>query len=159
MSAGDHQTLASYRKLLAHGADRWTSFLDKRSQRLAQWQRNGSVAEKVAEEILEDLFTEVLDWSIADLNHQVDFADLIITQFGVKRLLVEGTRPNSLACYRHSVDCALDQARRYAMEQRVRAVAISDGRMQMGSGVAKMAPHPRRISFQFRLKSLFAISI
>jgi hypothetical protein len=29
MSAGDHQTLASYRKLLAHAADRWPSFLDK----------------------------------------------------------------------------------------------------------------------------------
>jgi hypothetical protein len=59
-------------------------FAKKRKERLAQHKRYGTVAEKVAENILEDLFTEVLDWSISDLNNQVEYADLLLTHLGIK---------------------------------------------------------------------------
>ena len=54
----------------------WPAFLAKRQDRLAQQRRFGAGPEKAAENILEDLFTTVLDWSVRDLNHQVHFADL-----------------------------------------------------------------------------------
>ncbi len=44
-------------------------FLEKRLQRLKQQDRHGGIAsEKVAENIIEDLFTEVLDWELSDLR-------------------------------------------------------------------------------------------
>ena len=64
--------------------------------------------------ILEDLFTGPLDWSLADVNYQVDYADLLLTRLGVKHLLVEVKRPGSLAWNRHAVDAALVQAAGYA---------------------------------------------
>lgn len=45
-------------------------------------------------------------------------------------------RPGSLAWSRRAVECALDQAMRYASEQRVKAVAISDGLMLYAADVA-----------------------
>lgn len=86
-------------------------------------------AEKVAENILEDLFTTVLDWSLADVNNQVDYADIVLTRLGIKHLLVEVKRPGALIWHRRAVSDALDQARRYADQQLVGAVAVSDGTM------------------------------
>jgi len=51
-------------------------------QRLKQQERHGNASEKVAENIIEDLFTEVLDWDIADLNHQGEYADIVLTRAG-----------------------------------------------------------------------------
>lgn len=121
--------LASYRHLLENGCAQWPAFLAKRKERLAQWERQGHVAEKVAENILQDLFADVLDWSVADLNNQVDYADIVLTHFGIKRLVLETKRPGALTWNRRAVESALDQARRYASEQKVAAVAISDGFM------------------------------
>ena len=45
-------------------------------------------------------------------------------------------RPGSLAWSRRAVECALDQAMRYTSEQRVKAVAISDGLMLYAADVA-----------------------
>ena len=121
--------LAIYRHFLEKCCAAWPAFLEKRRERLAQWERQSRVAEKVAENILEDLFTAVLDWSIADLNYQVDFADIVLSHFGIKRLLFETKRPAALAWNRRAVEDALGQALRYASEQRVDVVAISDGLM------------------------------
>ncbi|MEJ2724773.1 MAG: hypothetical protein P8175_09035 [Deltaproteobacteria bacterium] len=121
--------LASYRRCVDRINSTWTSFTEKRQARLVQQDRHGVAAEKVAENIVEDLFTEVLDWSISDLNNQVDYADLLLTSLGVKYLLIEIKRPGALAWHRKAVEAALNQAVRYAGEQKVRCVAVSDGYM------------------------------
>lgn len=121
--------LASYRNFLQRGQDRWTPFLAKRHERLVQWERQGRCAEKVAENILEDLLTDVLDWNVSDINNQVDYADIVVTHFGLKRLVLEIKRPGALAWNRHALDVALEQACRYAAEQEVDTVAASDGFM------------------------------
>ena len=58
-------------------------FLQKREQRLQQQQRLGEASEKVAENILEDLFTTVLDWPLSDFNNQVERADIVLTDHGI----------------------------------------------------------------------------
>ena len=96
---------------------------------MAQQRRFGAASEKVAENILEDLFTIVLDWSLTEVNNQVHYADLVLTRSGIKHLLIEVKRPGALAWQRASVDAALAQARRYADEQKVNVIAVSDGVM------------------------------
>lgn len=121
--------LASYRHCIDRITSTWPAFIEKRQARLVQQERHGVAAEKVAENIIEDLFTEVLDWSLSDLNNQVDYADLLLTSLGVKYLLIEAKRPGALAWNRKAVEAALNQAVRYAGEQKVRCVAVSDGYM------------------------------
>jgi hypothetical protein len=119
--------LATFRKLINRLPDAWPTFLHNRQSRLAQQERNGIAAEKVAENILEDFFTIALDWDICDLNNQLHYADIVLTKQGIKRLLIEVKRPGSLGWEQHSLEHALSQARRYADEQRVRTIAVSDG--------------------------------
>lgn len=107
----------------------WPAFLDKRDMRLEQQRRHGVAAERVAENIIEDLFTEVLDWSLADLNNQVGYSDLLLSHMGFKYLLIEAKRPGALAWNKYAVKKALDQALRYAAEQKVNRIAVSDGVM------------------------------
>jgi len=121
--------LASYRRCVERICSNWAAFLERRTGRLAEQERQGVAAERVAENILEDLFTDVLDWSLSDVNHQVGFADLLFTRLGVKYLILEAKRPGALAWSRHGVEAALDQARRYADEQKVKCVGASDGVM------------------------------
>jgi hypothetical protein len=123
------QELASYRHCTERITTAWAGFLNLRSDRLEQQRRYGHASEKVAENIIEDLLTQVLDWTVADLNNQVDYADLLMTRLGVKHLLVETKRPGALAWNSHAVHAALEQACRYADEQHVRTVAVSDGVM------------------------------
>jgi hypothetical protein len=52
-------SLASYRRCCDRLATAWPDFLAKRQERLAQQRRFGTAAEKVAENILEDLFTRL----------------------------------------------------------------------------------------------------
>lgn len=121
--------LAGYRRAVEQIHAAWPRFLEKRSERLEQERRHGGAAERVSEGILEDLFTGVLDWTLGDLNHQVGYADLLLSRLGFKYLLIEAKRPGALAWHRRAVDQALDQALRYAAEQKVRCVAVSDGVM------------------------------
>lgn len=107
----------------------WSGFQVKRQERLAQQERFGTAAEKVAENILEDLFTMVLDWRLSEVNNQVAYADMVLTRLGVKQLIIEVKRPGALAWNQRAVDLALAQAHRYADEQRVKAIAVSDGIM------------------------------
>ncbi len=120
--------LASYRRCVERIRSSWPAFLEARALRLEEARRHRA-AEKVAENIVEDLFTKVLDWSLADLNHQIEGADILLTKHGIKYLLIETKRPGGLAWHRRAVEKALDQARQYAAEQRVRCIAVSDGFM------------------------------
>lgn len=135
--AAEHlASLACYRHCTERIQAAWPEFLTKREQRLEQQRRLGQACEKVAENILEDLFTVVLDWPLADFNNQVEHADIVLTDHGIKRLVVEVKRPGSLAWSRLAVDSALDQAIRYASEQKVKAVAVSDGLMLYAADIA-----------------------
>ena len=125
----DVSALTAYRRGVEHIRQAWAGFQDLRAERLRQQARHGTAAEKVAENIVEDLMTGVLDWSVRDLNNQVRFSDLLLTHLGISYLVVESKRPGALAWNRRAVDAALEQARRYAAEQRVRCVAVSDGTM------------------------------
>jgi len=135
--SGAVEELATYRRLHARLEAGWPAFAARRQARLAQTDRLGHAAEKVAENILEDLFTGPLDWSLADVNYQVDYADLELTRLGIKHLLVEVKRPGALAWNRQAVVDALDQARRYAHSQKVTAVAVSDGHMLYAADVGE----------------------
>ena len=88
-----------------------------------------NAAEKVAEDIVGDLFTQVLDWSLADFNHQVGYADILLSRNYYKYLLIETKHPGSLAWNRKAVEKALGQARGYADKQNVNRIAVSDGGM------------------------------
>lgn len=123
------ESLAAYRRCVERIRTNWPTFLEKRKERLKQQERYGAAAERVAENILEDLFTTVLDWSLSDINYQVGYADLLLTRLGIKYLIMEAKRPGALAWNRRAVEAALDQALRYADEQRVRCIGVSDGMM------------------------------
>lgn len=123
------EELATHRRCVEIIRNGWPRFLEKRRERLEQQERYGHAAEKVAENILEDLFTGVLDWSLSDVNYQVDYADMLLTSLGIKYLLVEVKRPGMLAWNRRAVESAIEQARRYADEQKVRCIGVSDGTM------------------------------
>lgn len=84
-------------------------------------------AEKVAENIVEDFLTIALDWALGDLNNQLQYADIVLTKQGIKRLLIEVKRPGSLKWDQRALEQALAQARRYADAQRVHTIAVSDG--------------------------------
>ena len=121
---------ALYHRCTERIRSQWTAFLKKRSDRLQQ-----HPAEEVAENILEDLFVDVLDWELPDIDHQVKYADLVLTRLGVKYLIVEAKRPYALTWNRQAVDEALDQARRYADDQKIKSVAVSDGVMLYGADI------------------------
>lgn len=137
------QHLACYRHTIQRIHDEWPRFIDRRAQRLQQQERNGAAAEKIAENILEDLFTTVLDWSLGDLNNQVDYADLILTRLGLKYLIIEAKHPGALAWNRHAVEVALAQARRYADEQKVKCIGVSDGVMIYAADIEHGNLHDR----------------
>jgi hypothetical protein len=107
----------------------WADFQAKRWERLAQLARLSTAGENVTAKILEDLFTIVLDWRPAEVRNQAGYADLALTRLGVKQLTIEVMRPGALAWNERTVDLALAQAHRRAGEQRVKAIAISDGIM------------------------------
>lgn len=121
--------LAGYRRCIQQMRAKWPEFSEKRRQWLVQQERHGVAAEKVAENILQDLFTMVLDWKTSELNNQHGRADLILSHLGFKRLLIEAKRPGALAWHRPAVEKALDQAQGYAEEQNVGCIGVSDGVM------------------------------
>jgi hypothetical protein len=136
--------LASYRHCLARMQAAWPEFARRRRDRLRQGLFDAPV-EKIAENIVEDLFTTVLDWSLADVNLQVGRADVVLSGLGIKRLVVEVKRPGTLVWHRRAVEAALDQARRYAANQRVGAVSISDGHMLYAADIEHGGMHDRAL--------------
>ncbi|MGO9613948.1 MAG: hypothetical protein ACLPX5_13055 [Dissulfurispiraceae bacterium] len=123
------ENLSSYHRVLQRIRESWNAFSLTRADRLKQQDRHGIAAEKVTENILEDLFTTVLDWPLSDLNNQVQHSDLLLTSLGIKYLIIEAKRPGALAWDRRAVEAALNQAVRYASEQKVKCLGISDGVM------------------------------
>lgn len=132
---GSVENLAAFRRCTDRICSSWTGFQSIRLERLREQERFGHAAERATEAIVEDLFTMVLDWSVADLNHQVGYADILLTRLGIKYLIVETKRPGALAWNRAAVASALEQACRYAAEQRVRCVAVTDGHMLYAADV------------------------
>lgn len=129
------ETLASYQRCTERIDGGWQWFRAQRLERLRERERFGHAAERATEAIVEDLFTGLLDWSIGDLNHQVGYADILLSRLGIKYLIVEAKRPGALAWNQAGVDTALAQARRYAAEQKVRCVAVTDGVMLYAADV------------------------
>jgi len=136
-------SLASYRHCVERIQSNWIQFRAAREDRLRQEVRHGTAAEKIAETILEDLFTQVLDWNKGDLDYQVGRADIVLTQNFIKYLVIETKRPGALAWRRTAVEAALEQARRYADEQRVSRIAVSDGVMLYAADIEHGVPHDR----------------
>jgi hypothetical protein len=136
-AAGDqaYRQLASYRRCAGRIETAWPMFAARRRQRLGQGLFDAPV-EKVAENIVEDLLTTVLDWSLEDVNLQIGRADIVLSDNGYKRLVLEVKRPGTLIWHRQAIAAALDQALRYASAQNVSAVAVSDGTMLYAADIA-----------------------
>jgi hypothetical protein len=88
---------ASYRKCVQRSAQSWAEFQAKRRELLAPADRYGRGAEKLAEDVVRAFLTLVVGWSDAEINPQVERADFVVTQLGVKRLVIETKHPGSLA--------------------------------------------------------------
>ena len=116
-------TLANYHACVTRLHTAWPTFLKTRDDRL----RHGDESEKVAEAIIEDLLTGVLDWSKGDLVYQIEYADIVLSQNLQKYLVIEVKKPGTLRLGRQSLATALEQARRYADAQRITRVAVTDG--------------------------------
>jgi hypothetical protein len=114
-------TTRPWRRIAAvRSGSRWLgpAFRAQRSEGLRQG-LFGAPIEKVAENILEDLFTTVLDWNLGDVNLPVGRADISLFELGIKRLVLEVKRPGSLPRHRTAVEAALSQALGYAGAQKV----------------------------------------
>jgi hypothetical protein len=105
---------------------RWPAFLQARQAHLRSHSVGQAPAEKVAENILCDLFTQVLDWTTDQVRLQENLIDLTLTRLGVKYLIVEAKRPGSLDGP-GSVGRAVKQAHGYAEKHKVNKIAVSDG--------------------------------
>jgi hypothetical protein len=123
------ENLAAYRHCFERIRLAWPGFLKKRTALLEPHPLLGNTPEKITEDILRDLFTNVLDWPTESFNLQVEHADIVLSCLGIRHLIIEAKRPGALAWNRNAVDRALAQATRYAGEQRVSSIAISDGVM------------------------------
>ena len=123
MTEPGYLALASYRACVARVRTAWPKFLETRNDRL----RHGAESEKVAEAIIEDLLTGVLDWDKGDLAYQLEYADIVLSQNLQKHLVIEVKKPGTLRLGRQSLVTALEQARRYADAQHITRVAVTDG--------------------------------
>ena len=123
MASGD---LARRQRCVEQIRARWPAFLRARQAHLGSHSVGQAPAEKVAENILCDLFTQVLDWTTEQARLQENLVDLTLTRLGVKYLIVEAKRPGSLDGP-GSIGRAVRQARGYAEEHKVDKIAVSDG--------------------------------
>jgi hypothetical protein len=130
------ESLAAYRHCSERICAAWPGFLERRAARLEPHPLLGNTPEKITEDILQDLFTNVLDWPIESFNPQVEHADIVLSYLGIRHLIIEAKRPGALAWNRDAVDRALEQALGYADRQQVRCIAISDGVMLYATDLA-----------------------
>jgi hypothetical protein len=122
----DPTHFAAYQACIARIQSRWPTFASRRRRRL-QEECLHAPAEKVAENILEDLFTYVLDWPTPEITPHLDRADMILSTFGVKQMIVAVRGPGELAWPSPAVTTALRHVRRNAARQKVESIAVSDG--------------------------------
>lgn len=139
MSAGD---LARQRRCIEQLQERWPEFLERRTVHLRSHAVGRSPSERIAENILFDLFTRVLDWAPDQVRWQENRIDLLLTRLGVKHLVVEVKRPGSLDGP-VSITRALEQARGYAEQHNVRTVAVSDAGLLDVRDLVDDRFHPR----------------
>ena len=118
--------LASYQHWAMRVETAWPRFQARRLEHLVEGRRYAGAPEKVAEDIVADLLTDVLGWAVSDLNHQVKHCDILVTQLGVRRLVIETKRPGLLN-RQPTVDAAFLQARGYAETLHVDTVGVTDG--------------------------------
>jgi len=123
MASGD---LACQQRCVGQIRARWPAFLQARQAHLRSHSVGQAPTEKVAENILCDLFTQVLDWTTEQARLQENLVDLTLTRLGVKYLIVEAKRPGSLDGP-GSIGRAIKQACGYAAEHQVDKIAVSDG--------------------------------
>jgi hypothetical protein len=123
MPSGD---LARQQRCVEQIRARWPAFLRARQAHLGSHSVGQAPAEKVAENILCDLFTQVLDWTTEQARLQENLIDLTLTRLGVKYLIIEAKRPGSLDGP-GSIGRAVRQARGYAEQHKVDKIAVSDG--------------------------------
>jgi hypothetical protein len=123
MAPGD---LARQQRCIERIRARWPAFLQARQAHLRSHSVGQAPAEKVAENILCDLFTQVLDWTTEQARLRENLIDLTLTRLGVKYLIVEAKRPGSLDGP-GSIGRAVKQARGYAEKHKVDKIAVSDG--------------------------------
>ncbi len=121
------RNLSGYTRFITDLEQRWQSFQEQRAEYMLQQARYGSAPEKIAEDILKGFFSLALDWPLGNINNQLGYADMVLTHQGIKKLVVEVKRPGSLSWEKQSLSRALEQAYRYAQEQRVTTIAVSDG--------------------------------
>ena len=121
-------SLSGYKKFSESLIDNWEDFSSKRNQLLTQQIRYGSAPEKIAEDIVKVFLSTALDWSIGDINNQVQYADIVLTSQGIKRLVIETKKPDSIN-NQMQFNKAITQAHNYATKQRVNCIAISDGNL------------------------------
>ena len=120
-------TLSGFRKFNEELESRWLKFQDKRRERLVQQSRHGKASEKVTEDIIQDFLIIALDWSISNINNQIQYADIVISKNGaLKDLIIEAKYPGYLKNM-NAIEKVLDQASRYASGQKVDKIAVSDG--------------------------------
>jgi hypothetical protein len=136
--------LASARLCTARIRERWGSFQAARGRQLAAVGAGQVPAEKIAENILCELFTRVLDWTTEQVRLQEQRVDLMLTRGGLKYLIVEVKRPGSFDG-RGPVVRALNQARGYASELRVDRVAVSDACLLEAYDVTADGLRPRAV--------------
>jgi hypothetical protein len=123
------EALSSYRRTVERICSQWSQFLERREGRLRPHPLIGEPTEEVTIAILEDLFTNVLDWPLGEVNHEVGHADIVLTDHGIRWLIVEAKRPRWLARHDGAIEAARLQATGYARSQKVNRIAISDGVM------------------------------
>lgn len=118
--------LAHQQRCVERIRTRWPAFLQTRKAHLRSHSVGQAPTEKVAENILCDLFTQVLDWTTEQARLQENLIDLTLTRLGVKYLIIEAKRPGSLDGP-GSIGRAVKQARGYAEKYKVDKIAVSDG--------------------------------
>jgi hypothetical protein len=134
--------LARQRTCIEHIRARWPAFLASRQAHLRSHGAGQIPSEKVAENILCELFTTVLDWTTEQLRLQENRVDLLLTRLGVRYLIVEAKRPGSFDGPA-SIHRALGQARGYAQELNVDKIAVSDGCVLEAHDISGASLRPR----------------
>ena len=121
-------SLSTYQSLLSRGQENWNDFLESRHRRLSK-SNPAAINERVSENIVIELLTNVLDWETECIQQQVEYADITLCHMGITRLIIETKRPGLLMWNQNEIEKALAQARRYADKQKVKTIAISDGHL------------------------------
>jgi hypothetical protein len=134
--------LARERRCIERIRSSWPAFLVSRQAHLQSHGTGQTPSEKVAENILCELFTKVLDWTTEQVRLQENRVDLLLTRLGLRYLIVEAKRPGSFDGLA-SIHRALGQARDYAQELNVDKIAVSDGCVLEAHDISGASLRPR----------------